>query len=145
MPISGLSIGRDVTWKINTAQGPIVFSQDHITSFESAPDAELKKYLGVSGIITPAVFHVGHSIKMDIVRVGDTLDRYWAVAEAAYFAGIDLPGGMIYETIQEPNGTVSQFVYTNIQLKVDTFGEKTGNNWISIKFSGYAARRELLT
>lgn len=145
MPISGLSIGRDVTWKIQTAQGPLVFSQDHITSFEASPDAELKKLLGVSGIITPAIFHGGHSLKMDITRVDDTLDRYWAVAEAAYYAGLDLPGGMIYETIQEPNGTVSQFVYTNVQLKIDTFGERTGNSWISMKFSGYAARRELLT
>lgn len=140
-----MTIARDVSWVINTAQGTLTISADFITSFEAKPDAKVDKHLGVSGIITPFTTHGGHSIDMEITRTSDQLETYWAIAEAAYYAGEDVPGGTIYETITEANGSVSQHIFTNVQLKVDTFGVKKGNELVSQKLSGFATRFEKMT
>jgi len=145
MPISGQTVGRDVSWVINTAEGQLKLSQNFIIDFEAMPEAKLDKFLPVSGIINPLVYHEGYSVKMSVARTDNTLDNFWAALEAAYFAGVDVPAGTIYETIVENNGSVSQYAYLNVQLKIDTFGERKGNDYITVKFSGFAARREILT
>ena len=145
MPISGQTVGRDVAWIINTAEGQLTLSQNFITDFEAMPDARIEKYLPVSGIINPLVFHEGYSLKISIARTDSTIDSFWALLEAAYYAGVNVPASTIFETIAENDGSVSQYQYLNVQLKVDTFGERTGNNYITMKMSGYGARREILT
>ena len=145
MSAGGMTIARDVSWVINTAQGQLTISADFITNFEAKPDAKVGKNLGVSGIITPYPVHEGHSIEMEITRTNDLLETYWALSEAAFYAGVDVPGGTIYETITEVDGSVSQHVYTNVQLKVDTFGMKKGNELVSQKLSGFATRFEKIT
>lgn len=145
MSAGGMTIARDVSWVINTAQGELVLSSNFITNFEAKPDAKVGKNLGVSGIITPYVVHEGHAIDMEVTRTDDELETYWALSEAAFYAGVDVPGGTIYETITEVDGSVSQHVYTNVQLKVDTFGMKKGNELVSQKLSGFATRFEKIT
>lgn len=144
MPIGGQTVGRDVSFQINTPNGQIKIPANFITSFDSKPLARLEKYLPASGIINPLVFHEGWQVDIVIARTDDTLDQYWALLESEYFNGIDVPGGTIYETITESSGNVSQWVYTNVQLKLDDAGMFKGNDYVSQSLSGYAARREPL-
>lgn len=144
MPISGQNVGRDYSYQINTAQGQLVISSNFIQSVNISPDARITKFMPISGLINPLTFHEGHMIKMEIARTDNTIDNYWAVAEAAYYAGIDLPAGSILETITEVNGTISQYILRQVQLKVDDFGEIKGNEIVVIKMSGYGSRREQL-
>ncbi len=144
MPISGQNVGIDYSYQINTPQGQLVVSSNFIQSVNISPEARITKFMPISGLINPLTFHEGHMIKMEIARTGPLIDNYWAVAEASYYAGIDLPAGSIVETITEVDGTLSQYILRTVQLKVDDFGEIRGNEIVIIKMSGYGSRREPL-
>lgn len=143
MPIGGQTVGRDVSFQINTPNGQLTLPANFITSFDAKPLARLEKYLGVTGIINPLVFHEGWQVDISIARTGPALDQFWAVLESEYFNGIDVLGGTIYETIQESSGT-TQWVFSNVQLKLEDAGTYKGNDYITQTLSGYASRRQQL-
>lgn len=142
MPISGQTVGRDISLRINTPNGQLTISSNFITSFDAKPLARLEKYLPISGIINPLVFHEGWEVSLEIGRTDNTLDEFWALLESDYFNGVDVPGGTITETIQEADGSISQYIFSNVQLKLDDAGTFKGNDYVTQRLSGYAARRQ---
>jgi len=144
MPIGGQTVGRDVSFQINTPNGQLTLPANFITSFNSKPLARLEKYLGLTGIINPLVFHEGWQIDLAVARTSAAIDDFWAVLESEYFNGIDILGGTIYETINESGSSVSQFVYSNVQLKLDDAGTYKGNDYVTQNLSGYCSRRQKL-
>lgn len=144
MPISGQTIGRDVSLQFHTPQGILAIPANFITSFDAKPDSPITKYKPLTGIINPLVFHEGWNLEVEIARISPLLDSYWALAESAYYAGVDLPGSTVNQTIQETDGSVTQWAYLNVQFTITDMGMWKGNEFISQKMSGFAARRERL-
>ncbi len=145
MPIGGQTIGRDISIHLSTPQGNLVLPPDFITSFEVKPAAKMIKYLPLTGIINPLVFHEGLDMEIEIARTSSALDDYWILNEAAYFNGVNLPASTIYYTIQEANLSISQYIITNVQFKLETLGMFKGNDYISQKLTAYGARISKLT
>jgi len=145
MSAGPLTVARDVSLVITLPAFQFLLSPDYIEDFEAKPDAKVDKFLGVSGIITPYMVFEGGMFDMTIARTDAQVEQYWSLLEAEWYAGTNIPGGTIHETITEVNGSVSQNIYTNVQLKVDTFGMRKGNELIRQKLSGYFSRFERLT
>lgn len=143
MPMNGLSVGRDITLELNFSGGPLVFAPHAIQNFDRKPLAPIKNYMGMDGIIIPVLFHNGWELSIDVGRFDNGLDLWWAEAEALYYQGISLPGGTIIETIQEATGAVSQFIYTNLVLKLDDAGNWKGDEFVTQKLSGVASRKQV--
>lgn len=142
--LQGLTIGRDLQVHFNTVNGPIVLSSDSIQSWESTPKADVKDFLPISGLIEPTMFMMGYQISIEIGRKDPSIENYWAQLEQLYFTGGVLPNGTIIETILEADGSVSQYVYSNVIFKLDSLGTYKGNEFVVQKVMAYASRRELL-
>jgi hypothetical protein len=141
MPVNSQSIGKDVSLDIYTSRGPLNVPAAAITNFTSQPQTTSTASKGLDGVTRNAVFPDGWQGTFEIDRLNDSIDAWWAQYEADYYAGVNLTGGTITETIAEPNGSVSQYRYTGVVLNFTNAGSRQGNQLIKQTLSFMASRR----
>jgi len=139
MPLNSYSVGRDLSLDITGPNGPLSFSQ--ITGFSSKPDISDQKIKGMDGITRHLRFPDGWSGSFDLERQNSVLDDYWADLEANYYAGRNELPVTITETIQEVNGSISQYRYLQVLLTIEDAGSYKGDASVHQKMRFVAARR----
>lgn len=139
MPTNFFTTGRDIALDITTPDGPLRFSL--ITGFSSKPDITDQKVKGLDGITRHARFPDGWTGQFMVTRQDATIDNYFAQLEANYYAGLNEKPATITETITEPNGSVSQYRYLQVLLKLDDAGDYKGDKTVEQKVSFVASRR----
>lgn len=139
MPNQGFTIGKDVSLVINTSSGIQHFSL--ITKFNSTPVVGEQKVVGLDGIIRHVKFHEGWKGSFEIDRQDSNLDLYWAQVEDDYHSGRNQDVATITETIQETDGSVTQFRYEGVVPQLEDAGDKAGNKVVTQKLSFLASRR----
>lgn len=139
MPMNSYSVGRDISLCIVAANGPLVLNQ--ITGFQSKPDTTDKKIKGLDGVTRHLRFPDGWSGTFDIERQDNALGDYWAQVEDGYYAGRNERPVSITETVQEVNGSVSQYRYVNVLLTPDDMGSWKGDESVKQKVKFVAERR----
>jgi hypothetical protein len=70
-----------------------------------------------------------------------TADDFWAQYEAAYYAGVNQLSGVVYETINEANGSISEWQFNGVVIKLDSAGDFSGDKKVEQSFSGFATQR----
>lgn len=139
MPINSFSVGRDLSLDIIGPGGPISLSL--ITGFNAKPDYAEIRIKGLDGVTRNVRFPDGWSGSFDIERQDGTIDSYFAQLEDDYYAGQDELPVTITETIQEADGSISQFRYEGVLLKLDDGGEWRGDQTVKMRVSFIASRR----
>lgn len=139
MPINGYSVGRDVSLDIISATGPLRFSQ--VVGFSSKPDITDQKIKGLDGVTRHLRFPDGWSGSFRIERRNSAVDDYFSQWEANYYAGQNENPCTITETIREADGSISQYRYTGVLLKLDNAGDWAGDKSVNISVSFVAERR----
>lgn len=139
MPLNGYSVGRDVSLDIVTPNGVLRVSR--VTKFTSKQETTEQKVKRMDGITDPVRFFDGWSGSMDVERQDSTLDDYFALLEANYYAGFNEPPCSITETITEVSGSVTQYRYLGVLFRFDDAGDRSGDSTIKQKISFMAQRR----
>lgn len=140
MPQGQFNLGRDIGLTIVTPQlGPITLNT--ITSFKSKSDDNVQKLILINGITDHLRFFQGWSGSFDLERASAILDQYFAMLEANYFRGIPEAAASITETIQEVNGTVSQYRYPGVILSFSDAGDFTGDKSVKQSMNFVSKRR----
>lgn len=141
MPVTnGFTVGRDISLDLYTSRGPLPLPPT-VTSFHAKPVYKTINSHVLGGQNLTAQLPSGWEFTIEIDRSDDSIDAYFAQAEADYYAGIAVPPGTITETITEADGSVSQYRYTKVSLKFDDAGNKQGDNKVTQSFSGSASQR----
>lgn len=139
MPANGFSVGRDVSLSIFTTGG--IISAASLKEFTAKQiTAEVKQIL-ITGVPLFAYLPEGWQGTATFGRFDAKVDDFFALAEAAYYAGASLPNGLITETITNPNGSVSSYLYTNLALKFEGAGTWSGNREVDQQIAWMASRR----
>ena len=141
MPIGGKSVGRDITLQVTTQDGVLNITSDMISEFDMKPDAEFKDYVPVTGLRESDVLHLGWSGFIELIRKNSVMDTFWALMESNYFAGENVEDATITETIQEADGTISQWIYTGVSLLLQEAGSWKGNEYVMQRLSCKASRK----
>jgi hypothetical protein len=140
MPVSGYTIGQDVKLTIIVPNfGPVVFSK--IISFTSNPTTTEKTIQPMNDNPKILVFHEGWTGTIEGERNDDSVDSYWSRVETAYYAGEDVLGGTITQTIKEKDNTVSRYLYTAVQFRLEDAGMFKGNDSVPWRLSFTGSRR----
>jgi hypothetical protein len=116
-----------------------------ITGFSAKPQYQDIKVKGLDGITRHARMPDGWQGEFDVERCDAVIDSYFATLENNYYAGINELPCTITETIQNPDGSVSQFQFQQVLLKLDDAGKWEGDKTVKIKISYMAARRVQLS
>ncbi|MDN2676706.1 hypothetical protein KIV45_15890 [Janthinobacterium lividum] len=139
MPLNGYSVGRDLSLDIIGPNGPINLNQ--IVGFTAKPDVTDKKIKGLDGITRHLRFPDGWSGSFDLERQNNVVDDYFSTLEANYYAGLNENPATITETIQEVDGSVSQYRFLQVLLTLEDAGSFKGDDTVHQKVRFVAARR----
>lgn len=141
MPVGGQTVGKDVRLVIVTANGTLNVPPAAITNFHAQPENTVETRKGIDGetrhLVTPGPWKGS----IDIDRFDSTVEDFWAAIEAAYYAGQNTPYGYIQETIQEPNGGITQYSYQKVALDLKDLGQKIADKPVTLKLDFHASRR----
>ncbi|PHV13709.1 hypothetical protein CSQ90_27065 [Janthinobacterium sp. BJB303] len=139
MPLNGYSVGRDLSLDIIGPNGPVNLNQ--IVGFTAKPDVTDKKIKGLDGITRHLRFPDGWSGSFDLERQNNVVDDYFSTLEANYYAGLNESPATITETIQEVDGSVSQYRFLQVLLTLEDAGSFKGDDTVHQKVRFVAARR----
>ena len=141
MPINDLSVGRDITINLHTAvDGELQVTT--VTSFNANSNAVEGVVEPLDGSPIPYVIPNGFSGTVDFERTDASLDDFWDDYEAQYYLGRNLKASTITETINETDGSQSQYIYTNVFFKVGDFGPWSRNGTVKQTLTFSAGRRQ---
>jgi hypothetical protein len=141
MPTNNFSTGKDITLVVQLQSGAL---QLNLIDFAYKPKSTSIESKTLDGIKQVAYIPDGYDLTFKIDRIDRTVDNFWAAYEAAYFAGVNQLSGTIYETIAEANGSVSQWSFIGVVIKVDDLGSWAGDKKVEQSLSGFASQRQLV-
>ncbi len=139
MPVNGFNIGKDVTVDVVTSSGPLRATIR--TGFTKKQDTTSLTVKAADGVNRMGEVPEGWSGSLDYERADGVLDDYFARSEADYYAGVNAAPITITETIANPDGSVSQYRYIGVAMKLADAGGAASDQTIKQKVDWRAAKR----
>lgn len=147
MPIQtqfgNMSLGKDARMDV-TLPGGRILPIAQLTDFEVKPLTSQLQSKGLDGIDRFAVVPMGYTLTFSLDRSDRTLDDWWAQYEAGYYAGNVLQNVSITQTIEEGDGTVSQWRFEGVAINLDDLGNWKADAYVKQKITAKASRRVLV-
>jgi hypothetical protein len=112
-----------------------------ITSFETKPMMVKLKSVHIGGRILHRPIPDGHEGTFELDRQDPSFEAYFSQAEANYFAQLPPSVIVITHTINNLDGSVSQFQYTDVALYPEDAGTWKGQDKVTEKFTFQAGRK----
>jgi hypothetical protein len=138
MPVNNFTVGKDVSLVIQLATGPLTLT---LTDFGAKVKTTSLESKPLNGIKQHAYIPDGWDLSFKVDRMDTSADDFWANFEAQYYAGVNQVAGVIYETISEADGSVSQWRFPGVVVKLDNAGDYSGDKKVEQTFSGMASKR----
>jgi hypothetical protein len=141
MPMNDFSVGRDIAIDLFDANTKQIVSFQIRTGFEARQLTTEVKIKGLDGTTRFAYLPDGYQGTIDFERAGPELETYILSIEAQYFAGQNVQPNQITETIQEPDGTITQYRYTGVMVRLPESGAWKGDSSIKQRLEWCASRK----
>ena len=124
--INSFNIGRDGSQItiIDSTQGPVTFNG--MVELTARPRTKKLESETIAGKTVFRNVPNGHEGTFQFDRQDGSLDAYFAAWEANFYAGLPPPQIVITQTVNELDGSVSQFQYQGVQLDLDDAGSWKG-------------------
>lgn len=140
MPQGGLNIGKDYRFDFYMPTGTLTLPT--LLKFTKKKLNQKLTVKPLNGLPIHLNFQEGGwEGSFEVSRKDSTLDDYFAAIEAAYYAGVNLPDGVIQETIQEISGPPSTYQYQGVVLYFDDAGDSEAEKNVIQKVSFCATTR----
>ncbi len=134
------NVGADNTLVITGPNGLML--PKIITGFKFNQEAQELKSTGMDGVIRYGMIPQGWKGSFSVDRGDSTLDDLFAQMEQGYYNGGGLFAFAITQTIQEANGSVSQYRFEGVALKLASGGEFKGDSTVKQELNFSASFRK---
>lgn len=141
MPFDNFSVGKDVVIDVVTPSGNLPLPVT-VTGFEMKAEYTQIKSTAMDGVTRKASLPSGWNGTITMDRRDNGIDSFFADLEAGFYAGQNILGSTITETISEADGTLSQYQYTGVSLSFENAGKKTGDTKIEQTIGCWASKRK---
>lgn len=136
-----LTIGKDIAIDVTLPTGTIL-NIDRVTSFDKKQMTTHLSSKGMDGLHRHAEIPDGWQGTITIDRAGPSIDNFFAALEANYYATGNISPVRITETIQDTDGTTTQFRYEGCSLKLSEGGSSTSDKYVSQKIDWMSSVRK---
>lgn len=144
MPINGMNVGVDysITY-FESASGTLVALGDvqNVKIMAQKHDIKSAPYNQV-----PRFGYVPDGFKVDfsITRTGNVLEDLMALFSVNFNAGNIITPGFLNESINNPDGTVRRYQYTNFVVFLTDHGDISREKVVSLKLEGMASDKIII-
>ena len=125
MALDGLSAGVSHTLSFVDSTGNLLFNTA-LESFSSKPDTSIEKFVQADGQTRHPKFHMGGSGSFIVGRESSYIDDYFITQQNIYLSGGNQVDVTVTETVQEGDGSITQYQYVNCVLTLDDSGTWSG-------------------
>jgi len=139
MPTTQFSIGRDCQLVVMGPAGRVDLT--YVTAFESRQLTTPVRIDRLDGVPMAADLPKGWEGSFEVERGSSEVDDFIAAAEAAYFAGGNLPVGALYQYVNEVDGSTSTYQYDGVVFKLANAGTWKGDAAVKQKLEFWASTR----
>lgn len=141
MPINGMNVGTDYTLSYyDPTTGALV----NLGDIQNFTITGLKHDIASRPYNAPPKYGFvpdGYRFTFNITRNVSTLEDLMVQFEANFNAGNLVSAGFINETINNADGTVSKFQYTNVVLFLTDHGDVSREKTVTLKLEGMASSK----
>lgn len=135
-----LNIGKDVSLDLVLPDNSIL-PLSIVTGFTRKQNTKALDSKGLDGINRLADLPDTWDGDFSIDRASSALDDYIAQREAAYYNNGTLNSLRIMETIQEVNGTITQYRYDGVSISLSDGGTFKGDAYVQQKIKWRGSKR----
>ncbi len=111
-----------------------------MTSFDAKPRTKELESEGIDGNTKFRNLPNGHEGTFQFDRQDPGVQKYFALLEANFYSGLPPPSAVITQTINELDGSVSQFQYVGCVLKLTDAGKWTGLDKVTMSVAWKASK-----
>lgn len=140
--MADFDIGRQARLDI-VANGAVLVTQQ-LTGFHAKQETITIKSRPLNGPPVQKEIPDGWTFDYMIDRLGPQFDNFFAGEEENYWDGVAQAQVFITQTIQEKDGSISQFRFEGISQKFDDAGNYEQDKKVEQKVSGFASRRRVV-
>ena len=143
MPVNGYSLGRDCSISLVTPTGTLTLNG--LYAFQAKPKYTQLESKPLNGVVNHAAIPQGGSGTFKLDRSDATVETYFTNFEAAYLSnGATNSNCTALETIQEADGSTSQWQYGGMQLMLEDSGNKEADKKVELTISfNYSTKTRL--
>lgn len=135
-----ISTGRDFTLQLNDANGVVAFAR--LTEWDVKIDYFSPESTAVEDGITRRQSDIkGYNVSFTFERVDDSIDRFVAAQQANFLIDGTQQYFSATETSREKDGTINQYLYSNVDLKITDLGTRKIGEFVMIKGDFFASVR----
>jgi hypothetical protein len=139
MSLTMFSVGRDTQLVVIGPAGRIDLT--HVTVFESRQLTQSVRVDRLDGNQMGTELPKGWEGSFELERGSSTVDDFIAAAEQQYFNGHSIPGGTMYQYVNETDGSTSTYQYDSVTFKLSNAGIWKGDTSVKQKLEFFAVRR----
>jgi hypothetical protein len=138
---NSFNVGRDGAQLtiIDSLLGPITFNG--MISFDTKPRTKKLESEQITGQTIFRNVPNGHEGSMTFDRQDASVESYFATKEANFFAMLPPEVCAITHTINNLDGSISQFQYIGVELELDDAGDYKGLDKVTVKVSWRASQK----
>ena len=139
MPFNTFNIGSDCQVVVMGPFGRIDLA--HVTGFESQQVTQPIRVDRLDGLNLGAEVPKGWNGSFSIDRGSSAVDDLIAQIESSYYNGKSISGGTLYQYINETDGSISTYQFSNVVFKLSSAGVYKGDAAVTQKLDFYASAR----
>lgn len=139
--VNSFNVGRDGAQLtiVDSSFGSVTING--IIGFEAKPGFVKLKSVAIDGRIRYRNIPDGHVLTFEIDRQDPTYEQYFAQKEANYYAGLPPAAIFVTWTINNLDGSVSQYQYSDMDIAAEDDGNWKGQDKVNQKFTAQAGRK----
>ena len=147
MPISDISLGRDMTITVMHALAPSGGRLDLqiVTGFDSKENRKKIQVPGLDGRTRTAYVPESYDMTIETSRGNNEMDLFFSALDTAYRAGVNIPTGAVYTTVLEADGSTTTTLYDKVSFTRNDSGKWTQDSDTKQSFMGTAETKQVIS
>lgn len=141
MPINQMNVGTDYSFSVYNGTSGTLQDFGNIENIKINGQAHELKVTPYNG---PPLFGFasdGYHITFEIARSDSSLEDYQVAYDALFNSGGLFAPGFFNQTINNPDGTVSMYQYTNFVFRLDSHGDVSREKPVKLSVIGRASEK----
>lgn len=139
MSFTNFSIGRDTQLVVIGPSGRVDLS--YVTGFEAKQITQSIRVNQLNGSTLGTELPKGWEGAFELERGNSTVEDFIAAAEQQFFNGATSTPGMMYQYVNEPDGSTSTYQYDGVTFKLASAGQWRGDSSVKQRLEFFATRR----